>query len=74
MIVSSVLVLDRIVSFRRYNLHTGKFNANSLTYTESDDDSEHETTVFDKKSIMNGGGKLNGNANERFLCDEAKCL
>lgn len=40
-----------------------KFSANSLTFTESDEDSEQETTVFDKKKLVNGHVRMNGTAN-----------
>ena len=45
-----------------YFLCLEKFAANSLTFTESDEDSEEETTVFDKKRV-NGHTRLNGVAN-----------
>eukprot|EP00112_Aurelia_sp_Birch-Aquarium-sp1_P020995 Seg554.6 transcript_id=Seg554.6/GoldUCD/mRNA.D3Y31 product="Dyslexia-associated protein KIAA0319-like protein" protein_id=Seg554.6/GoldUCD/D3Y31 len=41
----------------------GKYFAHSLTFTESDEDSEEENTLFDKKRVGNGNGPLNGNAN-----------
>ena len=35
-----------------------KYFAHSLTFTESDDDSDNESTVFDKKRL--GNGSING--------------
>ncbi|XP_057309801.1 dyslexia-associated protein KIAA0319-like protein isoform X2 [Hydractinia symbiolongicarpus] len=43
-----------------------KFSANSLTFTESDEDSEEETTVFDKNRLVNGHARLNGSANGKL--------
>ena len=41
----------------------GKYFAHSLTLSESEEDSEEENTLFDKKRLGNGNGPLNGNAN-----------
>jgi len=40
-----------------------KFSANSLTFTETDDDSEEDNTLFDKKRLVNGKSRMNGTAN-----------
>lgn len=45
----------------------GKYSAQSLTFTETDDDSEEETTVFDKKRLLNGNSfTSNGVANGKL--------
>lgn len=41
----------------------GKYFAHSLTFTESEEDSEEEHTLFDKKRVGNGNGTVNGALN-----------
>ena len=42
--------------------HLERFSGTSLTFTESDDDSDDDNTVFDKK-FVNGKTRMNGNVN-----------
>ena len=41
----------------------GKYFAHNLTFSESEEDSEEENTLFDKKRLGNGNGPSNGSAN-----------